>query len=80
MVKDDDVGSNNLGVSQRKGYSCVGSKRCCVHRNLTALFAKRDACALAGGLRDCATFTSYVTSLVCVEVGEIRVNLGVSEW
>jgi len=47
---------------------------------LTALFAKRDACAFASGLRYCAAFARYVTSFICIEVGEVGINFGVSEW
>jgi hypothetical protein len=80
MVENNDVGSNDLGVGQRESHGCVSSKRCCVHCDLTALFAKRDARAFAGGLCNCAAFTRYVTSFICIEVGEVGVNFGVSEW
>jgi len=80
MVEDNNVGSNDLGVGQRESHGCVGSKRFWVHLDLTALFTERDARAFAGGLRFCAAFARYVASFICIEVGEVGVNFGVSEW
>ena len=79
MAQNQQVGRSNGGVGQRERHRSIRCQRSSIHRDLAAFLAERDSSCLAGCLRNRATFSSDVPSLISVEVGEVGINFGVGQ-